>query len=346
MIASVENFIHETIPEHDLELYISELGVTPDWSAAYTPNAGPMDSVVKVQLKHHHSKTAQEYIRIVRDGLAKDGRFDNLEFAFDGGGMVRGALNEGKSTPINIRVTGKNQDQVFQIGERIKQEAARVDGVVDTRVIQRMDSPAFVINVNRAKAADLGLTQADIMQNVIASTNSSISFNKKNFWIDPIGHNQYFVGVQYPETAIHSTKDILDIPITGHNQHRQVRLGGLAEIERTTVPSEIKHINIQPTIDVTMGVEGRDLGHVSDDLAKAMDRFGKQQGDGVWATYDPASDKGELLKGSKIVLSGEYARMQDTFKNLGIGLVLASLLMYFLMVALDKSFIVPITVMS
>ncbi|HEX5443838.1 MAG TPA: efflux RND transporter permease subunit, partial [Pirellulales bacterium] len=346
MIASVENFIHETIPEHDLELYISELGVTPDWSAAYTPNAGPMDSVVKVQLKHHRSKTAQEYIRILRDGLAKDQRFENLEFAFDGGGMVRGALNEGKSTPINIRITGKNQDRVFQVGELIKQEAARINGVVDARVIQRMDSPAFVINVDRAKAADLGLTQADIMQNVIASTNSSISFNKKNFWIDPVSHNQYFVGVQYPETAIHSTKDILDIPITGHNQHRQVRLGDLASIDRTTVPSEIKHVNIQPTIDVTMGVEGRDLGHVSDDLAKAMDRFGKKQGDGVWATYDPDSDKGDVLKGSKIVLSGEYARMQDTFKNLGIGLVLASLLMYFLMVALDKSFIVPITVMA
>ncbi len=346
MIASVENFIHETIPEHDLELYISELGVTPDWSAAYTPNAGPMDSVVKVQLKHHRSKTAQEYIRILRDGLAKDQRFENLEFAFDGGGMVRGALNEGKSTPINIRITGKNQDRVFQVGELIKQEAARINGVVDARVIQRMDSPAFVINVDRAKAADLGLTQADIMQNVIASTNSSISFNKKNFWIDPVSHNQYFVGVQYPETAIHSTKDILDIPITGHNQHRQVRLGDLASIDRTTVPSEIKHVNIQPTIDVTMGVEGRDLGHVSDDLAKAMDRFGKKQGNGVWATYDPDSDKGDVLKGSKIVLSGEYARMQDTFKNLGIGLVLASLLMYFLMVALDKSFIVPITVMA
>ncbi|HJT35868.1 MAG TPA: efflux RND transporter permease subunit [Pirellulales bacterium] len=345
MIASVEGFIRETIPEHDLELYISELGVTPDWSAAYTPNSGPMDSVVKVQLKHHRSKTAQEYIRILRDGLAKDPRFENLEFAFDGGGMVRGALNEGKSTPINIRITGKNQERVFQIGERIKQEAARIDGVVDARVIQRMDSPAFVINVDRAKAADLGLTQADIMQNVIASTNSSISFNKKNFWIDPISHNQYFVGVQYPETAIHSTKDILDIPITGHNQHQQVRLGDLAVIDRTTVPSEIKHVNIQPTIDVTMGVEGRDLGHVSDDLAAALDRFGKKQGDGVWATYDPDSDKGDLLKGSKIVLSGEYARMQDTFKNLGIGLVLASLLMYFLMVALDKSFIVPVTVM-
>jgi multidrug efflux pump subunit AcrB len=345
IIAQVEDFVRENIDEHDLELYLSEIGVTPDWSAAYTPNAGPMDAVVKVQLKPHREKTSQEYVKLLRERLAADERFANLEFAFDAGGMVRGALNEGKSTPINVRITGKKQDVVFNVAQSIKQEAVRIDGVVDARVIQRMDSPAFVINVDRAKAADLGLTQTDIMQNVIASTNSSISFNKKNFWIDPISHNQYFVGVQYPETAINSTKDILNIPITGHNQHKQVRLGDLASIDRASVPSEIKHVNIQATIDVTMGVEGRDLGHVSDELTQVLGRFGLTQGDGTWATYDPKSDKRDLLSGSKIVLSGEYSRMRDTFSNLGLGLVLASLLMYFLMVALDKSFVVPITVM-
>ncbi|HVX14075.1 MAG TPA: efflux RND transporter permease subunit [Pirellulales bacterium] len=345
MVAKVEDFVRETIPEHDLELFISEIGVTPDWSAAYTPNAGPMDSVVKVQLAPHRSKTSQEYVHILRDGLTADKRFDNLEFAFDSGGMVRGALNEGKSTPINIRITGKKEDAVFEIAQQVKHAVVRIDGVVDARVIQRMDSPAFVINVDRAKAADLGLTQADIMQNVIASTNSSISFNKKNFWIDPISHNQYFVGVQYPEVAIQSVGDILNIPLVGNNQHRQVRLGDVASLSRTTVPSEIKHVNIQSTIDVTMGVEGRDLGHVSDDITKVLDRFGRQDADGVWSTYDPESKKNDILLGSKITLSGEYSRMRDTFNNLGLGLVLASLLMYFLMVALDKSFVVPITVM-
>ena len=344
-IAQVEKFVKENIDEHDLELYISEIGVTPDWSAAYTPNAGPMDSVVKVQLKPHRHKTSQEYVKILREGLAADKRFEELEFAFDAGGMVRGALNEGKSTPINIRITGKQEDLVFDVAQQIKQAAIRIDGVVDARVIQRMNSPAFVINVDRAKAADLGLTQADIMQNVIGSTNSSISFNKKNFWIDPISHNQYFVGVQYPETAINNTSDILNIPLVGSHQHHQVRLGDVASLSRTTVPSEIKHINIQSTIDVTMGVEGRDLGHVSDDITKLINRFGKPDKNGVWSTYDPTSQKNDVLLGSKITLSGEYSRMRDTFHNLGIGLVLASLLMYFLMVALDKSFVVPITVM-
>jgi multidrug efflux pump subunit AcrB len=345
LVAEVEEFVRANIDEHDLELVLSEIGVTADWSAAYTPNAGPMDSVVKVQLSPHRHKTSQQYVTILRDGFAGEKKFEELEFAFDAGGMVRGALNEGKSTPINVRITGKNEEKVFQVAQEIKRAAIRVDGVVDARVIQRLNSPAFVINVDRAKAADLGLTQADIMQNVIGSTNSSISFNKKNFWIDPISHNQYFVGVQYPETAINSTNDILNIPLTGHNQHKQVRLGDVASLARTTVPSEIKHVNIQATMDLTMGVEGRDLGHVSDDITKVIDRFGRKEGEGRWATYDPDSKKNDLMLGSKISLSGEYSRMRDTFHNLGIGLVLASLLMYFLMVALDKSFVVPITVM-
>lgn len=345
MLGEVENFIRAEIPRHDLQLFITEIGVTPDWSAAYTPNAGPMDAVIKVQLNEHREHTAQHYIRELREGFAKEPKFKKLEFAFDGGGMIRGALNEGKSTPVNIRITGKDQHRVFAIGQSIRQAVVGIDGVVDARVIQRMDAPAMIINVDRAKAADFGLTQDDVMRNVIASTNSSISFNKRNFWIDPVSHNQYFVGVQYPEQAIESTRDVLDIPITGSEMHKQVRLGDLATISRATVPSEIKHQNIQPTIDVTLGVEGRDLGHVSDDITRALNKFGKSEGDGVWATYDPKSDAKATIKGSKIVLSGEYSRMQDTFHNLGIGLVLATLLMYFLMVALDKSFVVPITVM-
>jgi multidrug efflux pump subunit AcrB len=346
LVGKIEDFIRKTIPEHDLELLISEVGVTADWSAAYTPNAGTMDSVVKVQLTEHRSHSSQEYIRVLREGFAKNPDFREMDFAFDAGGMVRGALNEGKSTPINIRITGNKQDVVFKVGERIRDEAAQIDGVVDARVLQRMDAPAYIIDVDRAKAADLGLTQADIMQNVIASTNSSISFNKKNFWIDPISHNQYFVGVQYPETTIESMQDVLNIPITGSNQHRQVRLGDLSVLRRGTIPSEIKHINIQPTIDVTMGVDGRDLGHVSDDLVKMLDRFGKRFEDGLWDTYDPDSKKGATLAGSKIVLSGEYARMRDTFKNLALGLVLATLLMYFLMTALFKSFVTPLVILS
>ncbi len=345
-ISQVEDFIRKTIPNRDLELFISELGVTPDWSAAYTPNAGPMDAVVKVQLSEHRSKSAQEYVDLLRRGFHDHARFKDLEFSFDAGGMIRGAMNEGKSTPINIRVTGKDQKQAHAIATAIKGKVEKVNGVVDARVIQRLNYAEYFLNVDRAKAADLGLTQVDVMRNVVAAFNSSIQFNKQNFWIDPKSHNQYFVGVSYLEKDIKSIETLLDIPITGLDQKVPVPLRNLVTITKTSVPTEVKHYNIQPTIELTMGVQGRDLGHVADDVVKVVDAFGVRQPDKSWAPYDPeASGTGKTLKGTKIVLSGEYERMEQTFHDLGIGLILASMLIYFLMVSLFKSYITPLVIL-
>ena len=91
------------------------------------------------------------------------------------------------------------------------------------------------------------------------------------------------------------------------------------------MPTEITHNNLQPTIDLTMGVHGRDLGHVADDVARVVDDVRRASGQtGSWAPYDPdVRARKQPLKGAKIVLSGEYSRMQDTFRNLGFGLILA-----------------------
>src|SRR4029077_6025354 len=128
-----------------------------------------------------------------------------------------------------------------------------IEGVVDARIIQRLDYPEFIIDVDRAKAADLGLKQLDGMRKLGAAFNSSIQFNKKNFWIDPVGGNQYFVGVQYPEKDIHSIATLLNVPITGAGQKKAIPLGNLIKLRRTTVPTEVTHSNIQPTIDLSMG---------------------------------------------------------------------------------------------
>ncbi|SIO36068.1 Multidrug efflux pump subunit AcrB [Singulisphaera sp. GP187] len=344
-IAQVEQSLKQIIAKHDLQLFISEIGVNADWSAAYTPNSGPMDAIIRVQLTEHRSRSAQDYVHLIRQGLTQDSRFRDLEFAFDAGGLVRGAMNEGKSTPINVRVTGKNPKQALAVAQRIRNKVTRINGVVDARIIQRLDYPEYIIDVDRAKAADLGLTQIDVMKNVVAAFNSSIQFNKKNFWIDPIGGNQYFVGVQYPEKDIQSIETLLNIPITGVGQKKAIPLGNLITLRRTTVPTEVTHANIQPTIDLAMGVQGRDLGHVSDDVAQAIDGIGERQLDGRWIPYDPATQGSPLMKGTKVSLSGEYARMQDTFSSMGFGLIGASILIYFLMVGLAKSWLAPLSIM-
>lgn len=345
-IERVEQFVRDTVGE-DLQMIISELGVVPDLSAAYTPNAGPMDAVVKVQLTHERKRSSQEYVRQLRTAFSADDRFRDLEFAFDAGGMIRSAMNEGKSSPINIRISGKNLPQSRRVAEAIKKGVQTIAGVVDARIIQRLDYPEFIIEVDRAKTAELGLNQAEVMKNVVAALNSSIQYNKKNFWIDPVSKNQYFVGVQYFEEDIDSIETLLDVPITAPAQRHPIPLRNIATLRPGTVPTEITHNNLQTTIDLTMAVEGRDLGHVADDVARVIGQFGVPQGRATWAPYDPADAASDQkpIKGAMIELSGEYSRMQETFRTLAFGLVLATFLIYALMATLFKSYLTPLVIL-
>lgn len=346
-VGRVELFVKEKTGD-DLELVISETGLTPNWSAAYTPNAGPMDSVVKVQLKPERSRSAQQCVDILRKGFAGDPQFADLEFAFDAGGMVRSAMNEGKSSPINIRITSKSMAKARKVAEKMLRDVKAINGVVDARIIQRLDYPQYVLEVDQAKAANLGLNLADVMQNVVSAFNSSVQFNKKNFWIDPKSSNQYYVGVQYPEDDISSVETLLDIPITGLGQKKPIPLRNIVKVPlpRVQVPAEINHTNLQATMDVTMGVHGRDLGHVADDVNRAVAKFGKERPDGGWSPFDPDAADGKLMEGSRIVLAGEYQKMQQTFRFQAMGMVGAVLLIYFLMVALFRSYLTPLVVLS
>jgi multidrug efflux pump subunit AcrB len=260
--------------------------------------------------------------------------------------MIRSAMNEGKSTPLNVKITGKNLAKSRKVAEKILEEVRGIDGVVDARIIQRLNYPLYIIEVDRSKAASLGLNQMEVIKNVVAAFNSSVQFNKKNFWIDPISHNQYYVGVQYPEGDITSLETLLDIPITSPTQKKSVPLRTIATLRPMQVPSEIIHTNLQPTIDLTMGVAGRDLGHVADDVTLAVAKYGKERKDGGWTPYDPDAKEQKPMEGSKLALSGEFQKMQTTFKYQAMGMAAAVLLIYFLLVALFKSYITPLVVLS
>ena len=179
--------------------------------------------------------------------------------------------------------------------------------MVDARIIQRLDYPEYVINVDRAKAADLGLTQEEVMKNVIAAFNSSIQYNKTNFWIDESNGNQYFVGVQCPQAKVESIQTLLDVPITGINQSKHdhrvevdgppnivrglernddhgnpvpVLLSSLVHLSRGSIPTEITHQNLLLTIDLNVGVtgSGRDVGPIASDIYRVIDgHFGRLQ---------------------------------------------------------------------
>jgi multidrug efflux pump subunit AcrB len=359
-IAEVEKAVQQAIGA-DLDLVVSELGVWPDWSAAYTPNSGPMDAILRIQLKEQRSNTAQFYSHKLRTEVAQDERFADLEFAFNTGGTIRSALNEGRPTPLNLRIEGKHPHTSRKVAENILREVKKIDGVVDARILQRLDYPEYVLNVDRAKARELGLTEEDIMKNVISALNSSIQFNKKNFWIDPVSQNQYFVGVQYAEEDIKSLETVLNVSITSPIQKQAVPLSNFVSIEPASIASEVTHDNLQTVIDLEMNVQGRDLGHVADDVERLLNQFGRprkqslwaslgssttEKGEAVWLPFDP-DDPAEqkILEATTMKLSGEYGRMTNTFTQFGIGLVLAVAFVYFLMVALLDSYIVPLLIM-
>lgn len=374
-VEAVETYVKKKLGK-DLEIVISEIGLTADWSAAFTQNAGPMDAVLKVQLIPDREKSAQECVDLLRHGFKDDPDFEktlhevydrrrnarpeegrltpdtpqftrtNLEFAFDAGGMIRSAMNEGRSTPINVRITGKNLYKARRVADQILAEVQQIEGVVDARILQRLDYPQYVIEVDQSKASSLQLTQTDVMRNIVSAFNSSVQFNKHNFWIDPKSHNQYYVGVQYPEGDIKSLETLLDIPITSADQKRSIPLRNVASVRKTDVPSEVVHTNLQPTMDLTMGVHGRDLGHVAADVNRVVARFGQPRPDGGWTPFDPESKERKPMEGAKVAMSGEYEKMLQTFRFQAFGMVGAVMLIYFLMVALFKSYVTPLVVLS
>jgi multidrug efflux pump subunit AcrB len=344
-VAEVENLIRRVIGK-DLELTISQLGVWADWSCAYTPNSGPMDAVLSVQLKTEREHSAQHYAAALRSAMAEDDRFAALEVSFNTGGTIRSAMNEGGATPIDIRIEGRNLRKSREVASRVMQKVANIDGVVDARILQRLDYPEYIVEIDRAKSRRLGLTTREVMENVVAALKSSIQFNKKNFWFDPISHNQYYVGVQYPEQDIKSVQTLLNVSITSPLQKQPIPLSDLVSLTASTMAAEVTHTNLMATIDLTMNVEGRDLGHVADDIVEVLDGFGVAQGNATWQPYDPSAKDKQPISGTKMVLTGEYGHMQETFFNFGIGLPLAVIFVYFLMVMLLDSYLIPLVVLS
>ena len=325
-IIDVEKVIAEVIPPNELAMVVSELGLNNDWSAAYSTNAGQQDAVIRLQLTPDRSKSAQQYAVLLRKRMAQEKDFADLEFSFDTGGMVSAALNFGASSPIDIQVIGGTPEQKFEMGAKIKKLVETVPGAADVRVLQRNDSPYLVMEVDRVKASSVGLSARDVVMQVVTAMNSSIALTR-NFWIDPKSGNQYFVAVQYPDNPYFKIEDLQNVFATGTNQKTAVRLGSMVTIRTTTQPVEFNHDGLKRVVDVLVNTENRDIGAVAADISKKLKDL-------------------EMPKGMKAELRGEYARMKESFDSLAVGLALASVLVYLLMVPLMRSFVMPLIIMA
>jgi multidrug efflux pump subunit AcrB len=324
-VIQVEHFLEEHIPAREREMIVSELGLDPDWSAAYTANSGQQDSVIRVQLNDQRRFTAQEYAVRLRHLFAEDPRFLDLRISFDTGGMVSTALNYGANSPIDIRIQGGTLDQAQNLAREIWKRAKSVPGAADARVAQRLDAPYMVFEVDRKKAASLGLSAENVILQVVAAMNSSVSINR-NFWIDNQTGNQYFVGVQYPENPNATLQDVLNVVATGTNQNYPVKLYNLVKPILRHDAVEINHVSLYRTFDVLINTENRDLAAVAGDVQARLQGL-------------------QVPEGMHWHLTGEYQRMNNSFSHLLYGLALASILVYLLQVALFRSWVGPFIIM-
>jgi multidrug efflux pump subunit AcrB len=324
-IAELEKFIEAQIPPNEREMVVSEMGLNPDWSAAYTQNAGQQDTVIRVQLTNDRKLSAQEYAIKLRHALQGQPRFSDLGVNFDTGGMISAALNYGASSPIDVEIDGGTTDQAFGLAGQIRDRATTVRGTADVRVLQRMDAPYLILDVDRQKAASVGLSARDVIVQVVAAMNSSTSIDR-NFWIDPKSGNQYFVAVQYPEDAEATTHTLEGVFATGTNQSSPVTIGSLVSIRSSTAAVETSHKNGRRVFNVLINTENRDVAGVARDVTTAI--------------------KGLTVPaGVHVSLKGEYARMNESARSLGFGLAMASVLVYLLLMALFRSFKLPFIIM-
>lgn len=324
-VAELERFLEANIPPGERDMIVSELGLDPDWSAAYTANAGQQDSIIRLQLTEHRSLTSQQYAVKLRRLLRDDPRFADLRVSFDTGGMVSTALNYGASSPIDIQIEGGTPEQAMKVAQDVRNRVANVRGAVDVRVMQRLDAPYLVIDVDRQKAASVGLSARDVILQVVAAMNSSTSISR-NFWIDTKTGNQYFVAVQYPEDPNMRMESLENVFATGTSQSAPVKLSTLVRIRSSTAPVEVNHASLRRITNVLLNTEDRDIGSVAHDIQPKLEGL-------------------KLPEGMRVELKGEYARMNESFQSLGFGLVLAAVLVYLLLVALFRSFLSPLIIM-
>ena len=365
---------NEQFPESNLQLLISNIGVLMDWPAAYTPNSGPMDAFMLVQLKGSgkgDGRGAFDYVRELRKKLNAEfnegkPRDEQIDFAFDTGGMMSAAMNKGEPSPIHFQIASSNFDTAKGIADIIVDEAKRIEGARDVRIAQRYDYPALMVRMNRDAAARQGVSVEDVAKNLVAATNSSVGFEPA-FWIDPFKGNHYFLGVQYYEDDINSRDTLLNIPVKGSlGQSRLLR--NVASIEEVERPGVINHRNITRVTDVYVNVDpDYDVGRVVDQIEQALERNTElmvvADSDKRGALYrlgmrhdadgnlvdvtigDGEGAKPHPFKGVSMRMEGEVKEMRDAFGQFAGGLVIAAILVYLVMVGQFGSFIDPLIVL-
>ncbi len=325
-VAKVENLIKSTVAPHDLKMVVSNIGIVPDFSALYTTNAGPYTATVQVALTDDHKTSSFEYIDRVRQGLAA--RFPDIRTFFSSGSMVDAILNSGMPAPVDLQVSGSNLPRVYGAAQNFASQIRQLPGVGEVYIPQDMNYPGIRLNVDRVHAGELGLSQKDVIDNVITALNSNYMI-APNYWVDYKTGNDYYLTVQYYENggaAIHNLLDLSNIPLRAPNLKTPTTLDTVVKLDKIQTPTEFDHYAIRRVTDVYVTPSGEDLGKLKTEIEHLI-----------------ADTK--IPDGVNVTLRGMVLGMTESFKKFGIGFSISFALLFLILVAQFRSFVDPLLIM-
>jgi multidrug efflux pump subunit AcrB len=327
---AVEDKIREIIPEKERDLVVDNIGLPARlYNLAFADGStiGINDGIILVALKDGHAPTA-DYIRKLR--VALPAAFPEDTFYFQAADMVTQILNFGLPAQIDVRTVGYDRTTNLRVAKEMQRRIAAIPGVADAHLQQEVDGPAFYATIDRARAAQLGLNALNIANNLNVSLSSSEQVTP-NFWTDPTSGIPYYLAVQTPEPRVASLNDLGNTPVSTAMSSTGTPVPGVlsnvATLKRDTVATNANQSNIQPVYEVYASIQGRDLGGVASDINKVVADLQKQ-----------------LTPGNTIQTIGQIESMNNSFRDLGIGLLFAAVFVYMLMVVNYQNFGDPFVV--
>jgi hydrophobic/amphiphilic exporter-1 (mainly G- bacteria), HAE1 family len=321
-VKRVEDIAKQIVKPGDLHTMVSNIGVVADFSALFTSNAAMHTAFVQVGLTQNHKVSSFKYMDEVRSKLAE--QEPELRTFFESGGLIDSVLNQGVPAPIDVQVSGMNLEMVNKITLELQQTIKNLPDIADVYMPQDMDYPGLQLNVKRERASELGLSTEEVVDNVITSLTSDIQI-APSYWIDARTGNNYFVTVQYPENQVKSVEDLKSMPLRALTLKFPTYLDQVADIQPILTPTEIDHYQLERVMDLYVTPKSEDLGKPDKEISKVIAQ-----------TEHPSA--------IRIDVRGLVTTMETSFKSFGIGLLLAVLLVYIIMVAQFSSFVDPLLI--
>jgi multidrug efflux pump subunit AcrB len=323
IVGQVEQIVREVVPRRDLKIIVSNIGITPGFSAILTPNSAPHTAFVQVGLNDGHQLSSFDYMNLVRARLRRE--LPQVGAYFQTGGLVDAILNQGMPAPLDIQVGGMDMDVDHEIATQIARQARALPGVSDVLVPQDVDYPALAIDINRERASELGLTAKELVDSLITALTSS-GMIAPSYWIDPITGNNYLLTVQYPENLVRNLADLGSMPLRAPHLKQPTRLDSVVHISHILSPTEVDHYQIRRTVDVYVAPAGEDLSRVYAGVEKIVRRT-------------------HLPENVTIAVRGSVQAMRECFSSFSLGLILSTVLVYLILVAQFRSFVNPFLIL-